>query len=87
MGDCVQPTLTLSVSSPSHVCMSSNTINRRGQLLPTREMLGELQRLDGKIGSNETYTDRLSKHFSFLESKIDAMKQVRIFRNHCQFIG
>eukprot|EP00116_Pleurobrachia_bachei_P009523 sb/3469785/ len=40
-------------------------------------MLGELQRLDGKIGTNETYTDRLSKHFSFLESKIDAMKQYR----------
>lgn len=57
--------------------MSSNTINRRGPAMPARDMLNDLQNLEKRVGGNELFTEKISRSFSFLESKIEAMKQYR----------
>lgn len=57
--------------------MSSNTISRRGQSLPARDMLTDLQGLDKKIGGNELFAEKISRSFSSLEAKIEAMKKYR----------
>ncbi|KAL5252449.1 hypothetical protein ACHWQZ_G015280 [Mnemiopsis leidyi] len=57
--------------------MSSNTISRRGPSMPARDMLSDLQGLDKKIGGNELFAEKISRSFSSLEAKIEAMKQYR----------
>ena len=56
---------------------------KKGNLnLQAKDMITDVNMLDVRIGSNEQTADKISQHFSFLDAKIEAMKQVFGINNY-----